>query len=162
MRKQYPLLLAGVISCIAAVAHAQPADRTRGGPVSDALVNAIVTNDEVALNEAWPGKIYELTGQYKATPLEIESSRLFEAVAECDLVYKVDGIGSSLAEMTWECPTRPIADDPCSYETVNIALRTLRFVDESDALFLAVGETYDNDCGPTRPPSLQSILSGVE
>ena len=162
MRKQYPLMLLGAVSCIASTVHAQPGDWMRGGPVSDALVQAIEAHDEAALREAWSGKIYELTGRYKGTAHEIDSSRLFEAVADCNRVYKVDGEEKSRAAMTWDCPERAVVDDECQFENVNIGLRVLKFADESEALFLAIGQTYNDDCGPTRPPSAESILSGTK
>lgn len=162
MKKFISVLLVGAVSCVAPISHAQNTDWMRGGPVSDALVQALEAQDEAALVEVWPGKIYELTGNYKSTVNEIDRSRVFKAVSGCDLTFKLDDEQNSRAVMSWDCPSRIVPGDECFFESVNVALRVLQFAGEAEALYLVSGKTYDNDCGPIRPAFPQSLPSGTE
>ena len=130
---------------------AQGVDWLKGGPISNALVKAIEERDEAGFNAVWSGSIYELTGRYRGTVTKIDKSRIFDLVEGCALSYKADDTPDGRAGITWSCKDRPSSAGPCFFEEVNLGLRVLQFADKNEALFVAIGSGYKDECGPIKP-----------
>lgn len=132
-------------------AAAQGVDWLKGGPISDAIVKAVEERDEAAFDVVWSGSIYELSGRYRGTATKIAKSRIFDLVDGCELTYKADDTPDGRSGMTWACKDRPSSQGPCFVEEVNLGLRVLRFADKNEALFVAIGSSYKDECGPIKP-----------